>query len=140
MAQRAPELEGIIERYREALAKLGVRAERVYLYGSYKDGTQREGSDIDLVVVSSDFKRLDDLKRLETLGVAAARILEPIEAAGFTPEEVEEGDLTTFWKHVLENEAVLVCGEGQALRRHARRSEGYGADQTSFLSFPSCRI
>ncbi len=108
MAERSPELERVIARYREALSGLGVRVERVYLYGSYKEGTQSEGSDIDLVVVSSDFERLDDLKRLETLGVAAARILEPIEAAGFTPEEIEEGKLTSFWKHVLEDEAVPV--------------------------------
>ena len=108
MAERPPELEGVIARYRDELGKLGVRVERVYLFGSHKDGTQREGSDIDLVVVSSDFARLGDLERLETLGVAAARILEPIEAAGFTPEEVEEGRLTSFWKHVLDNEAVPV--------------------------------
>ena len=107
-SKRAVLTEGIIARYREALAGLGVRVERVYLYGSYKDGTQREGSDIDLVVVSSDFERFDDLKRLEALGVAAAGILEPIEAAGFTPEEIEEGKLTSFWKHVLEEEAVPV--------------------------------
>lgn len=108
MAERAPELEGIIVRYRDELAKLGVRAERFYLYGSYKDGTQREGSDIDLVVVSSDFERFDFWGRLKVLGVAAIRILEPIEAQGYTPQEVEERRMSSFWRHVLENEAVLV--------------------------------
>ena len=33
------------------LADLGVRVERFYLFGSHKDGTQREGSDIDLFVL-----------------------------------------------------------------------------------------
>lgn len=108
MAERRPELEGIIARYREALAKLGVRAERIYLFGSYRDGTQKEGSDIDLLVISADFEHLDFVERLRVLGVAAARILEPIEAEGFTPQEIEAGDMSSFWKHVLENEAVPV--------------------------------
>lgn len=108
MAERTPELEGVVVRYREALEELGVRAERVYLYGSHKDGTQREGSDIDLVVVSPDFERFGFIERLRVLGTAAGHILEPIEARGFTPQEIEEGKLPGFWKHVLENEAVLV--------------------------------
>ncbi len=108
MAERSPELEGIIRRYREVLAKLGVRVERFYLFGSHRNGTQREGSDIDLVVVSPDFEKLGLWDRLWLLGTAAGRILEPIEAAGFTPEEIERGELTSFWKHVLEDEAVPV--------------------------------
>lgn len=108
MAERAPELEGVIARYRQELAKLGVRVERFYLYGSYKDGTQREGSDIDLVVVSADFERLGPWDRLKVLGGAAGLILEPIEARGFTPREVAEGNIPSFWKHVLEEEAVPV--------------------------------
>ena len=54
MAEKPRELEGTIARYREALGTLGVRAEKVHLFGSYKEGNPREGSDIDLVVVSSD--------------------------------------------------------------------------------------
>ncbi len=89
------------------LETLGVLAEKIYLFGSYKDGTQREGSDIDLIVVSSDWEQFDTrLKRLRTLGVAAARILEPIEAQGFTPKEIAEGNISSFWKDILENEAV----------------------------------
>jgi predicted nucleotidyltransferase len=108
MAEKAPELEGVVNRYREALAELGVRVERVYLFGSYRDGTQREGSDIDLVVVSPDLERFGYIERLRVLGTAAGHILEPIEAKGFTPREIEAGDMSSFWKDVLENEAVPV--------------------------------
>ena len=108
MAERPQELEGIIARYREALETLGVRAEKIYLFGSYKEGNPREGSDIDLVVVSSDFRRFGYLERFKVLGVAAARILEPIEARGFTPQEIAEGDIPAFWKHILADEAVPV--------------------------------
>ena len=108
MAERPRELEGIVARYREALGTLGVRAEKVYLFGSYKEGNPREGSDIDLVVVSSDFEHFGYLERFEVLGIAAARILEPIEARGFTPEEIAGGDIPEFWKHILADEAVPV--------------------------------
>ncbi len=108
MAERASAIAGVITRYREALEELGVRPERIYLYGSYRDGTQREGSDIDLVVVSSDLERFGYIERLRVLGTAAGHILEPIEAKGFTPQELAEGDIPSFWKDVLENEAVPV--------------------------------
>jgi predicted nucleotidyltransferase len=98
----------MIARYREELARRGVRVERLYLFGSYKDGTQREGSDVDLVVVSRDFDGLGLWDRVRILGRAAGFILEPIEAQGFTPQEVEERRIPSFWRHVLEEEAVPV--------------------------------
>ena len=106
MAEATPQLESVIKRYISSLESMGIRVERVYLFGSYKDGTAREGSDIDLVIISRDWDRYDYLERLRLLGVAAARILEPVEAQGFTPEELAGGELTSFWKHVMENEAV----------------------------------
>ena len=108
MAERPPELARVIARYRETLEEMGVRAERVYLFGSYKDGSEREGSDIDLIVVSSDLARLGFIERLRVLGRAAGRILEPIEARGFTPQEVEERRMSSFWRHILDEEAVPV--------------------------------
>ena len=66
------------------------------------------GSDIDLVVVSSDLERFGYIERLKVLGTAAGHILEPIEARGFTPKEIADGEVPSFWKNVLENEAVPV--------------------------------
>ena len=49
----------------------------------------REGSDIDLIVISEDFKGMNIRERLEILGLASGRIFEPIEALGYTPEEIK---------------------------------------------------
>ena len=98
----------MVARYREALEGLGVRAEEVYLFGSYEGGNPREGSDIDLVVVSADFEGLSYMEREGVLGKAARRIRKPIEARGFTAREITDGDISTFWKHILANEAVPV--------------------------------
>ena len=39
------------------------RVERVFLYGSYAKGKQRDDSDIDLVVISPDFRGIPKLER-----------------------------------------------------------------------------
>jgi len=40
--------------------------------------------------------------------VAAARLLEPIQALGFTPEEIASGAVGKFWQTILEEQAVVV--------------------------------
>jgi len=108
MAQSRPEIEEIVAKYRAQLAGLGIRPSQVYLYGSYARGTAREGSDVDLIVVSPDFSALNFRERLEILGVAAARVLEPIQAVGYTPDEITAKDYTPFMEEILASEAIAV--------------------------------
>ena len=82
----------IIGRYRAALEKLGVHCDQIILYGSYTNGTYREDSDIDLVVVSSDFEGKDFWERIELLSKGIVEVWEPIESIAMTPEEWEKGD------------------------------------------------
>jgi predicted nucleotidyltransferase len=108
MAQTTPELKQIVQRFCEQLEKMGVHAEKVMLYGSQAAGTAREGSDIDLIVISSDWEKFNQRERLEILGVASARILEPVQAQGFTPVEISKNQLMPFWVHVLKEQAVAI--------------------------------
>ena len=87
-----------VKRFRASLEALGIRVERMVVFGSCAAGTATEHSDIDLAVVSDDFRGMNLVKRLETIGLALAkgRIMEPIEALGYTREEFdsrEEGTL-----------------------------------------------
>jgi len=41
-------------------------------------------------------------QRLEVLGIAAARIMKPIEAKGYTPEEINMVTEASFLKEILE--------------------------------------
>lgn len=94
MAERGREIKGIIKRYVGELKNLGIIPERIVIYGSYANGDPREGSDIDLIVISGDFKGKNLRERLEILGLAAGRVFEPIEAIGYTEDEIiskEEG-------------------------------------------------
>ena len=45
----------MIARFRRGVEARGITPQKVILYGSYADGTHREGSDIDVVIVSQDF-------------------------------------------------------------------------------------
>ena len=108
MAQTTPELKRIVKRYRIQLQKMGIRPTRVLVYGSQASGTAREGSDIDLIVISGDWQKYNQRQRLELLGIAAARILEPIQAQGFTPTEIRQRKITPFWEQVMKEQAIKV--------------------------------
>jgi len=108
MAETAPELKRIVKRYRIQLKKMGIHPTRILLYGSQAAGTAREGSDIDLIVISGDWEKYNYRQRLELLGIAAARILEPVQAHGFTPHEIRQKQITPFWEQVIKEQAITV--------------------------------
>ena len=108
MFKERREIEGIIEKYKQELANLGIRVERVILYGSYASDKPREDSDIDLIVISADFKKMNLRERLEVLGLAAGKVLEPIEALGYTREEALAKTRESFVGEVLTSLAITL--------------------------------
>lgn len=108
MAETTSQLKPVIRRFRAELEKMGIHVERVMLYGSQASRTAQAGSDIDLIIVSPDFASYSQRERLEILGVAAARILEPVQANGFTPQEIEKHQLMPFWDQILREQAVAI--------------------------------
>lgn len=102
------ELKTIITRYCAELAKMGIRVEKVMLYGSRARRTDQKESDIDLIVISKDWEPYRDRERLEILGVASARILESVQAKGFTPDEISSNRLLPFWEHIIREQAFQV--------------------------------
>jgi predicted nucleotidyltransferase len=95
----------IVSRFSRALEARGIKPQRVILYGSHAGGTPREGSDIDLVVVSDDFTGKDFWERIDILSDILYEIFAPIEAVAMTPEEWEKGD--SFIAHSARNGEVL---------------------------------
>lgn len=98
----------IVRRFQAELQKMGIHCEQILLFGSQATGEAREGSDLDLFVVSPDWDRYGERERYEMLGIAAARILEPIQARGVTPEEIAAHRLAPLWEYILQEEAVAV--------------------------------
>jgi len=101
VASQNPPIAEIIARYCKQLHQMGIRVERAILYGSRARGETKESSDIDVLIVSSDFERMNKRERLELLGVAAARLWQPIEAIGCTPQELASAEPATLLEEIL---------------------------------------
>lgn len=108
MVETTPELKMIIQCFRAELENMGIHCEQILLFGSQATGSAKEGSDIDLFVVSPNWARYNDRERFEMLGIAAARILEPVQARGVTPEEIAMHRLQPLWERVLNEQAIVV--------------------------------
>jgi len=102
MVKTEREIKEIISRYSIEIEKMGIKPQKILLYGSYAKGNPREDSDIDLVIVSENFKDMNIRERLELLGIAAGKVFEPIEAIGYTPDEMESNKKGTFLEEILE--------------------------------------
>lgn len=63
----------------------------VFLFGGYATGNIHNDSDLDFVVISPDFKKMDFMKRLELLshtqGADEITRSMPMDIIGYTPEE-----------------------------------------------------
>lgn len=79
----------IINNFKAVLAQKGVEVDRVILYGSHANETQREDSDIDVIVISDSFQDMNYWERIDVMADAISDILEPIEAIAMTNSEWE---------------------------------------------------
>ncbi len=82
----------IISDFGKALEAQKIKPQKIVLFGSYSTGTQHEGSDIDLVVISDDFAGKDYWERIDILSTAIFTVFAPIEATAMTPQEWESGE------------------------------------------------
>lgn len=99
MVTRKINLQKVISQYCQELKKRGIRPEKIILYGSYASGKPHPGSDIDVVVISPDLANIHPLKKLELLSLATANLDAPIEALGYSPEDIKEkGQDSIFWE------------------------------------------
>jgi uncharacterized protein len=77
---------------RREIENRGIKPQKIILYGSHSLGSSAAGSDIDVVIISSDFAAKTYWERIDILTDAIYEIFAPIEAVAMTPEEWERGD------------------------------------------------
>jgi hypothetical protein len=82
----------IVRQFKSALESLGIRIERMILFGSHATGAAREDSDIDIVVISPSFAEKGYWERIDILSEAIYQVFAPIEASAFTSEEWRAGN------------------------------------------------
>ena len=83
------EVYKVIDEYKQRLEEMRINVKKIILYGSHATRKAREDSDIDLVIVSDDFKNMDTWERMCLLGRARIGIKRPMEIMGLTEEELE---------------------------------------------------
>lgn len=92
-------------RFGKTLENRGIRLNKLILFGSYANGTQGEGSDIDVVAVSEGFKNMAHWDRIDIMSKAICEVWEPIEATAYTPEEWAAGT-TTIYEYAKNGELI----------------------------------
>jgi len=79
----------ILVQFKAQLERKGIRIKSLVLFGSCVADTCREGSDIDVVVISEDFTGKGYWERIDILSDAICEVFQPIEAIAMTPHEWE---------------------------------------------------
>ena len=107
MDKRIPE---ILEKFKLALQEQGVNVSRFIVFGSCASVKAAQAKDIDVAVVSENFKDINLLKRLELIGLALAKakIFEPIEALGYTEEEFASKGQGTFIGDEIKSKGIQI--------------------------------
>lgn len=101
MDRTASQITNLVKQYVKQLKKLHINPEKILLYGSYAKGKPCSHSDIDLLVISKDFRKSNPINRLEQLSIATIPLNAPIEAIGYTPEEIEKNkEQSIFWEQI----------------------------------------
>lgn len=88
MLKEAVSLKEIGKEIEEYLSRY-IIVNMIIVYGSYAYGTPREDSDIDIAVISVNFRNMSIMERIELLAGASVAIDSRIEVKGFTLEEYE---------------------------------------------------
>lgn len=88
MAKISDSAKKIAKKYLETI-KTKFKVKKALLFGSAARGDMNRDSDIDLIIISDDFKGLDLTKRLVALSRLRGRkfIDWPMDILGYTPEE-----------------------------------------------------
>jgi predicted nucleotidyltransferase len=83
----------IVKFFQECLREKGLKVSKIVVFGSQARGTATEESDIDLVIVSEDFKRKNIFKRANLTKDAEIRTIKkfmvPLDIITLTPEKYE---------------------------------------------------
>ena len=95
MVKNKAQIKKIVRAYTEEVSK-DYKISQVILFGSYAKGEARDESDIDLAIVSPDFRNKPEMEILENLSRKAMNVNTSLEVLAFTPEELKSPDSRTL--------------------------------------------
>jgi len=92
----------VIDYLKQSLISYGIHVDSIALFGSALNGTMNNDSDIDLIIISSDFNNLDLFERAkltmkpETDTMRKYKI--PMDILNLSPEEYNESKTRLFYQ------------------------------------------
>jgi predicted nucleotidyltransferase len=92
----------VIDYLKHSLIKKGIRVNSIALFGSALTGNMDKDSDIDLIIISPDFRNLDLFERAkmtmkpETDTLRKFKI--PMDVINLSPEEYDESNIRVFYQ------------------------------------------
>ena len=95
-------IDEIVDFLKQSLIKSGIHVDSIALFGSGLTGKMDKDSDIDLIIISSDFANLDLFERAkmtmkpETETMRKYKI--PMDILNLSPEEYNESNLRLFYQ------------------------------------------
>lgn len=91
------EITEVIQFLGDCLKERGLDVSKIILFGSQMRGEAGDESDVDLVIVSKDFRTKDIFERVgavrHAVAVTIKRFMVPLDVVGLTPEEFESESL-----------------------------------------------
>lgn len=98
---------------KERLQQTGVNVQKIIVFGSQANGKYKAGSDIDIIVVSNDFKNKDIFKRArltkEAEIMTIKKFMIPLDIITMTPEELAD-DTSLLSDYARTGEVIYEVG------------------------------
>lgn len=107
MVATKQEVLTIVHDFVTKLETQGIRVQQVVLFGSYSRGLPHRWSDVDLVVISPDFKRLKPLERIRLLAEVTYQCDHRLEPLAYTPGEYQRSGPASFLGEVKRTGRVV---------------------------------
>lgn len=104
----------IIDVYLKNIPK-NIRVKGIFLFGSYASDKVSKDSDLDFIVISPDFRKMQFMKRLELLshvqGADPITCSVPMDIIGYTPNEFENIDKESVIMRRAKKEGKMIFSE-----------------------------
>ena len=103
-------LHQTIGEVKSALESRGLRINRIFLFGPRAEKTPIENSDINLLIISNDFGRMNLRERMEFIGSTLARLktAEPINVLAYTELEFKAQPRGSFIGNEVKSKGIEV--------------------------------
>lgn len=104
------ELKKTITDFIKLLTTHNITPSKIILFGSYSTGRPRAHSDIDLAIISTNFRHKNRMRIQETIANAIKErtgLITLIEPIGFSPDEFKYADRATFLGEIKRTGRVL---------------------------------